>query len=129
MSAGLGKGRPLIAIGGTLALVGSFLPWVSAGESTGRVVTGNGLSGMGILVFVSAVLSLMCILLPYASASGRSGVDQPPAYALLAGLAVIGLLLTLAQLHSQLLALAQLLRQLFTVGTGSIRRNKRRQVL
>lgn len=100
MNGGLGRGRPIIAIGGTLALIGSFLPWVSAGEATGRVVTGNGLSGMGILVFVAAVLSLMCILLPHASASGRSSVDQPPAYAVLAGIAVIGMILTLAQLWS-----------------------------
>ena len=98
MNPRLGRGRPIVAFGATLALVGSFLPWVSAGEMTGRVVTGNGLSGTGILVFIAAVLSLICILLPYASASGRSSADQPPAYSILAGIAVIGLILTLAQL-------------------------------
>lgn len=98
MSRRLGRGRPIIAVGGVLALIGSFLPWVSAGEITGQVVTGNGLSGTGILVFVAAVGVLMLILLPYAAASGRSGLDQPPAYAILGLIAVVGMLLSLAQL-------------------------------
>lgn len=98
MRQGLGRGRPIVAVGGVLALLGSFLPWVSAGELTGQVVTGNGLSGTGILVFVSAVGLLMIILFPYASASGRSSLDQPPAYAILCGISILGMLLTLAQL-------------------------------
>jgi hypothetical protein len=100
MRRGLGAGRALVAIGSVLALIGCFLPWVTAGELSGRVVTSNGLSGTGILVFLAACGMLLLVVLPYASSSGRSALDRPLAYALLAGVAIVGLVVRVAQLWS-----------------------------
>ena len=101
MRRGLGIGRTLIAAGSVLALIGSFLPWLSAGELSGQVVTANGLNGTGILVFVASVLMLLLVLLPYASSTGRSSLDKPLAYALLAGVAILGLVIRIVQLWSE----------------------------
>ena len=101
MRRGLGIGRTLIAIGSVIALIGCFLPWLSAGELSGQVVTANGLNGSGILVFVASVLMLLLVLLPYASSTGRSSLDKPLAYALLAGVAILGLVVRAVQLWSE----------------------------
>ena len=100
MRRGLGIGRMLVAAGSILAVIGCFLPWLSAGELSGQVVTANGLSGTGILVFVASILMLLLVLLPYASSSGRSSLDKPLAYALLAGLGIVGLVVRVVQLWS-----------------------------
>jgi hypothetical protein len=100
MRRGLGLGRWLVAIGSILAIVGCFLPWVTAGELNGKVVTSNGLNGTGILVFLASCAMLLLVLLPYATSSGRSGLDRPLAYAVLAGAAIAGLVIRMAQLWS-----------------------------
>lgn len=93
MRRGLGIGRTLVAIGSVIALIGSFLPWLSAGEMQGQVVTSNGLNGTGILVFVASVLLLLVLLLPYASSTGSSSLDRPLVLALLAAVAIVGLVI------------------------------------
>lgn len=93
MRRGLGIGRTLVAIGSVIALIGCFLPWLSAGEMQGQVVTSNGLNGTGILVFVASVLLLLVLLLPYASSTGSSSLDKPLVHALLAGTAIVGLVI------------------------------------
>lgn len=101
MRRGLGIGRALIAMGSIVAVIGCFLPWLTAGELSGQVVTANGLNGTGILVFVGSVLMLLLVLLPYASSTGRSALDRPLAYALLAGVAILGLVIRAVQLWSE----------------------------
>ena len=101
MRRGLGIGRALIAAGSALALVGCFLPWLSAGELSGQVVTANGLVGTGLLVFLASIGMLLLVLLPYAAASGRSALDKPLAYALLAGVGIVGLVIRVVQLWSE----------------------------
>jgi hypothetical protein len=91
----------MIALGAIIALVGAFLPWVTAGEIAGRVVTSNGFSGTGVLVFLASAGLLVLILLPYASSSGRSALDRPVMYALLAGLAIAGLVIRVVDLWTQ----------------------------
>lgn len=93
MRRGLGIGRTLVAIGSVIALIGCFLPWLSAGEMQGQVVTSNGLNGTGILVFVASVLLLLVLLLPYASSTGSSSLDRPLVLALLAAVAIVGLVI------------------------------------
>jgi hypothetical protein len=100
MRRGLGSGRALVAVGSVIALLGIFLPWVSAGELSGQRVTANGLVGTGILVFVAAVGILLLVLLPYASSTGRSALDRPVLFALLGGLAIAGLVIRVVQLWS-----------------------------
>jgi hypothetical protein len=102
MRRGLGIGRTLIAIGSVLALIGCFLPWLTAGELSGQVVTDNGLNGTGILVFLASIGMLLLIALPYASSSGTSPLDKPLLYALLAGVAIAGLVIHVAQLLDSL---------------------------
>jgi hypothetical protein len=88
----------LVALGAILALVGVLLPWVTAGEVAGRIVTANGLNGTGILVFLAAAGMLGLVLLPYATVSGRSALDRPLVYALLAGVAIAGLVIRIVDL-------------------------------
>lgn len=101
MRRGLGAGRALVAVGAALALLGCFLPWVSAGELSGQVVTSNGLNGTGLLVFLASIGILLLVLLPYASSSGRSSLDRPVLFALLGGLAIAGLVIRVVQLWSE----------------------------
>jgi multidrug transporter EmrE-like cation transporter len=101
MRQGLGVGRALIAVGSVLALLGCFLPWLSAGELSGQVMTANGLNGTGLLVFVASIGMLLLVLLPYASSSGSSALDRPLAYAVLAGIAILGLVIRVVQLWSE----------------------------
>lgn len=93
MRRGLGIGRALVAVGSVLALIGCFLPWLSAGEVQGAVVTSNGLNGTGLLVFLASIGLLLVLLLPYASASGLSALDKPLTYALLAAMGIVGLVI------------------------------------
>jgi len=93
MRRGLGIGRTLVAIGSVIAIIGCFLPWLSAGEMQGQVVTSNGLNGTGILVFVASVMLLLVLLLPYASSTGTSVLDRPLVHALLAATAIVGLVI------------------------------------
>jgi len=97
MRRGLGIGRSLVALGSIVALIGCFLPWLSAGELSGQVLTSNGLTGTGVLVFLASVATLLLVLLPYAATSGRSALDKPLAYALLAGVGIAGLVIWVAQ--------------------------------
>lgn len=101
MRQGLGVGRAVIAVGSILALIGCFLPWLSAGELSGQVVTANGLNGTGLLVFVASIGLLLLVLLPYASSSGSSALDKPLLYAVLAGVAILGLVVRVVQLWSE----------------------------
>ncbi len=101
MSQGMGVGRALIVLGSTLALIGCFLPWLTAGELSGQVVTSNGLTGAGLLVFLAAIGMLVAVLLPYAASSGRSALDRPIVYALLAAVGITGLVIRSVQLWSE----------------------------
>jgi hypothetical protein len=87
------RGRVLLAAGSIVALIGMALPWVTVGGASLDlpVYTRNGFTGAGILIFAGAVASLVVLLLPYAASSGRSALDKPVVYALLAGLMVVGL--------------------------------------
>jgi hypothetical protein len=101
MRRGLGMGRLLVGIGSVLALIGAFLPWTYAGGEIGLpVVTSNAFDGAGILMFIAAVALLALLILPYATASGRSSLDRWASFVILGGLMVLGTLLQLLQLYS-----------------------------
>jgi len=101
MRRGLGAGRALIAVGSVVALLGCFLPWLTAGALSGHVVTSNGLNGTGMLVFLASIALLLLLLLPYASSSGTSALDRPPLFALLAGVGIAGLVIRIGQLFTE----------------------------
>jgi hypothetical protein len=62
------------------------------------VQSSNGFDGLGIVVFVAAIAMLALLVLPYAMPSGRSELDRPLVYALLAGVALASLVIQVVQL-------------------------------
>lgn len=81
----LGTGRTLAAVGGTLIVVGSVLPWWQVGGDPGLpVASGNGLEAGGIVVFLVGLLTLALVALPYAVGDRPTGLDRWLSYAVLA---------------------------------------------
>ena len=101
MRRGLGRGRLLVGIGSVLVVIGAFLPWTFAGGEIGLpVVTQNAFDGAGILTFIAGLALLALLILPYASASGRSSLDRWASFVILGGLMIVGTLLQLVQLFA-----------------------------
>ena len=90
-----------MGIGSVLVVIGAFLPWTFAGVEIGLpVVTQNAFDGAGILTFIAGLALLALLILPYASASGRSSLDRWASFVILGGLMVVGTLLQLVQLFA-----------------------------
>ena len=95
----LGRGRMLASIGALLSLLSVALPWWRVGGSPGLPeVSGNGLSGAGIIILVTAVLVLALVALPYASGDRPQPLDRPASFVVATGVAVIGLAAVLFRL-------------------------------
>jgi hypothetical protein len=70
----LGRGRTMAAIGGGLMVVGCVLPWWQVGGTPDiPAVSGNGLAGPAILVFLVGIATVALVAPPYAPAIGPSG--------------------------------------------------------
>jgi hypothetical protein len=81
----LGQGRTLAALGGVIIVAGSILPWWRVGGDPGLpAVSGNGLEGVGIIVFLVGVVTLALVALPYAVGDRPTAVDRALVYGLLA---------------------------------------------
>jgi hypothetical protein len=86
-----GRGRTLAAIGGVLIVVGSVLPWWHLGGDTGiPAVSGNAFEGSGIIVFLTGLVTLALVALPYALGDRPTGVDRWLSYAILAVVGWLG---------------------------------------
>ncbi|MDP8904124.1 MAG: hypothetical protein M3N29_02195 [Chloroflexota bacterium] len=85
---GIGRGRPIIAAGGLLVMLGSVLPWWTIGGTVTPRLTGNAFDGIGVVAFICAVLMIALVVLPYATQSGQASIDRPLSYLILATLAV-----------------------------------------
>jgi hypothetical protein len=85
----LGRGRLLIVLGSVAALVGMFLPWWVVDRTNLVDLSGNGFEGIGIFVFLAALLLLALVTLPFATRDGESGLDRPIVYVVVA-LAALG---------------------------------------
>jgi len=89
----LGQGRTLAALGGGLIVVGSILPWWQVGGDPGLpAVSGNGLEGSGIIVFLVGVVTLALVALPYAVGDRPTSIDRWTSYALLVIVGWVGFL-------------------------------------
>jgi hypothetical protein len=92
-------GRLLVGLGAIVAIIGCFLPWTYVASDPGLPsTTENAFAGAGILTFLAAVVLIAIILLPYASASGRSFLDRWPSYVIAGGLMVLGTVVQVLQL-------------------------------
>ena len=95
----LGRGRLLVALGATTALLGSVPAWWTIGGTVTPLRTGNGFEASGIVVFVCAVLLLALIVLPYATREGDSALDRPASYVILGLLAVAAFIFRLVEIN------------------------------
>ena len=96
---GLGRGRLLASVGALLALLAIALPWWRVGGTPGLPsVSGNGLSGAGIVVLLAAVLLLALVVLPYAAGDRPQPLDRAASFLAVTALAVIGLAVSVLQI-------------------------------
>ena len=87
----IGRGRLLAVVGALVVLAGCLLPWYAFRVDTGlpsRQLIG--LAESGIVSFVAALGTLALVALPYAAGDRPVSADRGIAYALLAGLAALG---------------------------------------
>ena len=86
----LGRGRLLATIGALLILVGCILPWfVRGGGDTGITpTTTNAFYDKGIVVFISALLVLALVSLPYAAGDKPVALDRAMSYGIVLAVAI-----------------------------------------
>jgi hypothetical protein len=80
----LGRGRLLIVLGATVALVGLLPPWWFVERTGQSALSGNGFEGAGLAVFLAALALLFVVVLPFATRDGYSPLDRAPIYSFLA---------------------------------------------
>jgi hypothetical protein len=81
----LGNGRTLAAIAGIVIVIGCVLPWWRVGSADGLTqLSGNGLEGSGILVFLVGLGTLALVTLPYAMGDRPTSIDRTLIYGILA---------------------------------------------
>lgn len=79
----VGRARILAALGAAVVLVGCVLRWWTVGGANGLPqIDGNAFDGLGMLVFIVALVTIAVVTLPYATDRPVSA-DRWPAYALL----------------------------------------------
>ena len=94
----VGRARILAALGAGVTVVGCLLPWWSVGGASGLpALGGNAFEGMGIVVFVVALATIAVVTLPYAT-ERPVGADRWPAYAILAALGWLALVIRIIDL-------------------------------
>lgn len=115
----LGRGRTIVGIGAFVILVACLFPWgQTAGIGLPPQKTGA-FDGFGIVVFVVAVVLLALIALPYAAGDQPIVLDRPLAFAVTAGVGIVGFLLKLVQIiQSEVLGLPDRSLGLWLAGIG-----------
>jgi hypothetical protein len=88
----LGRGRTFIALGAVIVLAGMLPAWWHLARTNAAALTGNGLEGAGIVIFLCALALLSLIVLPYATRDGNSSLDRPASYVMLSLLAIAAFL-------------------------------------
>jgi hypothetical protein len=84
----LGRGRLLVALGALATLAGMIPSWWKLPRTNAAALSGNGLEGAGIIIFLGALALLAVVTVPYATRDGDSAIDRPGSYVLLALMAV-----------------------------------------
>lgn len=94
------RGRRLAALAALIMLAGCLLPWYTFVGDIGDRSFGA-FDGSGILVFIASLATLALVTLPYAAGDRPVGLDRWIAFALLAALALVGVLLWPASFLSE----------------------------
>ena len=84
----LGRGRLLVVLGALVTLAGMLPSWWKLPRTNASALSGNGLEGAGIIIFLGALALLAVVTLPYATRGGDSALDRPGSYVLLTLMAV-----------------------------------------
>jgi hypothetical protein len=84
----LGRGRLLVVIGAVATLAGMYPSWWTLPRTGRDALSGNGLEGAGIIIFLAVLALIAVVVLPYATRDGDSALDRPASYVLLALMAV-----------------------------------------
>jgi hypothetical protein len=81
----LGRGRMMAAIAAPFIVIGPILQWWQVGGTPGiPMESGNGLPGVGIVIFLVGIATLALLALPYAAGDRPVGLDRWLSFALLA---------------------------------------------
>lgn len=93
----LGSGRRLAFIGALVLLVGTLLPWYTAGGDGALPPTVlRAFDSSGIAAVLAALATIALIALPYAAGERPLAADRGISFGLLAAVALIGVLLSLS---------------------------------
>jgi hypothetical protein len=84
----LGRGRLLVVLGALVALAGMIPSWWKLPRTNAASLSGNGLEGAGIIIFLAALALIAVVVLPYATRTGDSALDRPASFVLLTLIAV-----------------------------------------
>jgi len=90
----IGRGRALAVVAALVVVVGTVLPWYTAGGADGQIPTRsvNAFDDLaGLLVFLAALAVLALVALPYAAGDRPVGIDRWPSYLLLLLAGVVGI--------------------------------------
>lgn len=90
----MGPGRRLAAFAAVLLIVGSVLPWYRlGGEGDLPATVFNAFSGSGIMSFLAGLATLALLALPYAMGERPVAIDRGVSFAVLAVVAILGVVL------------------------------------
>jgi len=90
----LGPARRLALVAGVLLVVGSVLPWYQVGGDGGLpVIVYRAFDGSGILSFLAGLATLALLALPYAMGDRPTPIDRGISFAVLAVIALLGVVL------------------------------------
>jgi hypothetical protein len=88
----LGRGRLLVVLGALVTLAGLIPRWWVQERTSVPDLAGNGLAGIGLVIFLAALTLLAVVVLPFASRDGTSSLDKPVVYGAVALLAIAAFL-------------------------------------
>ena len=94
----LGRGRFLIVVGSLITLAGMVPAWWVVERTGQESLTGNGVEGAGLVIFLAALLLLALVVLPFASRDGDSPLDRAPTYIVVAMLGIAAFLFRVYQI-------------------------------
>src|SRR5688572_30119861 len=83
-----GRGRVLIFLGSIVSVVGLFPLWWMIPRTSEVPLSGNGLQGAGIIIFLASLGMLAAVVMPFTTRDGDSAIDRPLTYVILGLLSI-----------------------------------------